>query len=117
MTIRRTTRRFIKHRTKKYFDDNRLAIEADIKVLGVGKALKKWSIASGTFSGISRRWKEADKKANPAGKSTEEITEPESSRDGIVVIIVAEVTDPTTKTRELIEALQNTLRKKRVLRT
>ena len=48
------------YRSKKYYDDNRKEIEADIKKIGTMKALAKWNIASGTFTGIRRRWKKQD---------------------------------------------------------
>jgi hypothetical protein len=115
-----------KHRTKKYFDDNRQAIEADIKVLGVGKALKKWEIASGTFSGISRRWKEADRKANSGKKSTEESPEQVEvdmkalllkTFDFGALLILAEIDKTLKEILKALKKLQNPVNKKKVLRT
>jgi len=41
---------------KKYYDDNRLQIEREINEHGEKKTLRRWGIASGTWTGIKRRW-------------------------------------------------------------
>lgn len=40
----------------RYYDEHRLEIEQDVAKMGTKGALNKWGIASGTWTGIRRRW-------------------------------------------------------------
>ena len=51
----------------KYYNDNRLAIEADVAVMGLTRTAKRWGISGRAWGNIRQRWAAADEaaKSNP----------------------------------------------------
>lgn len=55
---------------KKYYDNNKEAILADLDALGRRKTLKKWGIPTSTLAGLEKRWGRSAAKTSAAEAPT-----------------------------------------------